>query len=35
MSPRWTALPMSDVRSGLKYSLKMVMMSIRRARPPD
>jgi hypothetical protein len=29
MSPRWTALPISEVFSGLKYSPKMVTMSIR------
>jgi hypothetical protein len=34
MSPRCTALPMSEAFSAVKYSLKMVMMSIRRALPP-
>jgi hypothetical protein len=34
MSPRCTALPMSEALSAEKYSPKMVMMSMRRALPP-
>jgi hypothetical protein len=30
MSPRWTALPMSDSFSAVKYPPKIVTMSIRR-----
>jgi hypothetical protein len=34
MSPRCAALPISETPSGLKYSGKIVMMSMRSSAPP-
>ncbi len=34
ISPRCTALPMSEAFSALKYSVKMVTMSMRTTVPP-